>query len=515
MIISVIGIDDYQIPWSKLENAVKDAQGIQRILTEKYGFIAPVDPLINAGATKQNILALVEDQLRNELAEDDSLVLFFAGHGHSREDKVGEKKIKTGYLVPAEAKESWSDYLELDPLLQAVSKLPARHILVILDSCHSGFALGDAMKTYRSAMRYEQDLGSRVSRTVITSARHNQLALDGGPVEGHSLFTGTLIDGLNWCKADLDGNNMITSTELGLYIQQQVGQSSKSRQTPDFGRFHYDDRGELIISLRNESFDALKGRAFSALQTGVAAAFKALADQVATLRPTSAEALYLKYRALLSDRNIDGALEMVSRLLRMDLRRGTIPLSKHDLEILSVQLPFWRQILSMPEGEFPVKITLLISKSGDSFDVAAERQIGDTRGYHIAVDHSMKFSMKNLGSDPLHVYAIEMDGDGRLGPITLWGQEDTMFNGLKPGITVLTHPFKQIGVSGLCRMLFYSSPQRIPYLLAPPAPGSRALISPFSIGADNKLKMKEIRYLCLIHEDTGRNRELEDRETNV
>jgi hypothetical protein len=37
-----------------------------------------------------------------------------------------------------------------------------------------------------------------VSRKAITSARRDQLARDGGPVAGHSLFAGVLIDGLNW-----------------------------------------------------------------------------------------------------------------------------------------------------------------------------------------------------------------------------------------------------------------------------------------------------------------------------
>lgn len=58
-----------------------------------------------------------------------------------------------------------------------------------------------------------------------------------------------MINGFNWGAADMDGNNFVTSSELGLYLQQRVGQSSKSQQTPDFGSFQLDDRGELVISL--------------------------------------------------------------------------------------------------------------------------------------------------------------------------------------------------------------------------------------------------------------------------
>ncbi|MCC3473793.1 MULTISPECIES: GUN4 domain-containing protein [unclassified Microcoleus] len=256
-LVVTIGINEY-VHWQKLKNAVQDAIGLQQTLIDKLGFSAPIPPLLNEAATKAAIESIIEDRLREELQENDNLVLFFAGHGHTRVDKLGGKVVgETGFIVPVEAqgpKEYWSDYIKIDPLLQSISRLPARHILVILDSCHSGFALGEAMNSFRDAVRYEKDLSSRISRKVITSARREQLALDGGPIFGHSLFTGTLIDGLNWGKADLDGNGLITSSELGLFIQQQVAQASKSAQTPDFGSFYFDDRGEMIINLQTQNF---------------------------------------------------------------------------------------------------------------------------------------------------------------------------------------------------------------------------------------------------------------------
>src|SRR4028119_107510 len=294
-LVVTIGINKY-VHWQELKNAVPDAIGLQQTLIDKLGFSAPIPPLLNEAATKVAIASLIEDQLREELQEDDNLVLFFAGHGHTRVDKVGGE---TGFIVPVEArgpKEVWGDYIPIDPLLQSISRLTARHILVILDSCHSGFALGEAMRIYKSANRYEKDLSSRISRKVITSARREQLALDCGPIPGHSLFTGTLIDGFNWGKADLDGNGLITSSELGLFIQQQVAQSSQSNQTPDFGSFDLDDRGEMVISLRNQSFDSLKARAFSALQRGEFTTFKELVKEIVLLKPSSPEALYLEYR---------------------------------------------------------------------------------------------------------------------------------------------------------------------------------------------------------------------------
>jgi hypothetical protein len=259
LLVVVIGINEYDHQ-PKLKNAVKDALGLQETLV-KLGFAAPIIPLLNETATRAAIFSLVEDRLYDMVEEDDSLILFFAGHGQTRVRKVRidrdrEQEIETGYLVPVDAKQSWSEYIEIDSFLKSLSALPARHILVILDSCHSGFALGQAMQSFRDTTRFETDLSNRISRKVITSARRDQLALDGGSILGHSLFTGTLIEGFNYGKADLDCNGLISSSELGLFLQQQVGQASQSKQTPDFGSFYLDDRGEMVISLWNQSLDA-------------------------------------------------------------------------------------------------------------------------------------------------------------------------------------------------------------------------------------------------------------------
>jgi hypothetical protein len=97
--------------------------------------------------------------------------------------------------------------------------------------------LGEAARSFRDAVRYQKDLTNRRSRKVITSAQREQSAIDGGPVPGHSLFTGTLIHGFNRGEADIEGNGLITGSELGLFVQQKVAQASGSAQTPDFGSF--------------------------------------------------------------------------------------------------------------------------------------------------------------------------------------------------------------------------------------------------------------------------------------
>ena len=159
-----------------------------------------------------------------------------------------------GFIVPVDARATeenhWSDYISTEELLSNISGLPANHILVILDSCHSGMALGRKFTTSRGDTRYEEDLSRKVSRKVIASAQGDQQAADGGPFEGHSLFTGYMIQGLTTRKAAVEGASLVTASQLGLYTQREVGVFESSRQTPMFGVFDsVDDGGELVIHL--------------------------------------------------------------------------------------------------------------------------------------------------------------------------------------------------------------------------------------------------------------------------
>ena len=251
--VVVIGIDHYQ-NWPVLGTAVSDATGFAKLLTGQFGFEYAVEPLTEQAATRDNINALVDDDLRNRLKPEDDLVIFFAGHGTTRNDKVGDETQSVGFLVPFEAHapaavEKWSDYLNIEEFLRKVSSLPSEHILVILDSCHSGMALGSKFTTSRADTRFQKDMLRKVSRKVITSAQGDQLAADSGPLTGHSLFTGLMMQGLMTGKADSFGQGFITSTQLGAYTQHEVGVQEGSKQTPLFGGFDLDAGGELIIPL--------------------------------------------------------------------------------------------------------------------------------------------------------------------------------------------------------------------------------------------------------------------------
>jgi hypothetical protein len=251
-----IGIDRYR-HWRRLDNAVADALGAGALL-RRLGFEDVVPPLLDERATGKAIDALVTDELTG-LRASDSLIVFFAGHGGARTQRTGGRDVRTGYLIPTDGAESGGvhSWIELDAWLRRISRLPPRHILVILDACFSGIALSSVIKWGRGSGALIglpfAAANTKPSRLVITSALDDERAMDSGPMPGHSLFTGCLLEGLTGGVRPVgvrDGRHVIIGSELGHYVRHRV-QTYDGRpgwqQTPDVGTFDYDERGEMLI----------------------------------------------------------------------------------------------------------------------------------------------------------------------------------------------------------------------------------------------------------------------------
>jgi hypothetical protein len=131
----VIGIDGYT-QWPRLKFAEADARDIRDILTGSYGF-APEDvsSLIGADATESRIFSRLRDVLFDDSASDDSVFIYFAGHGQI------DPATDAGFWIPiggALADEStWIPLSRVQDLLTAEAANP-KHIVVVTDSCFGG-----------------------------------------------------------------------------------------------------------------------------------------------------------------------------------------------------------------------------------------------------------------------------------------------------------------------------------------------------------------------------------------
>jgi uncharacterized caspase-like protein/peptidoglycan/xylan/chitin deacetylase (PgdA/CDA1 family) len=240
----VIGIDGYA-KWPKLQYAVRDAQGVRQVLIEKFGFATDhVFALENGDATRNNILATFHDKLgHGGVGKNDRIFVFFAGHGATRKLSSGRD---LGYIVPADSDPNQfaTDAIPMTEIQNIAESLSARHVLFVMDACYSGLGL-----TRGGASAYLKENAKRIGRQMLTAGGTDQLVADGGP-NGHSVFSWTLLQGLMG-KADLNGDGLITATELAAYVAPAV--SAVSQQTPAFGSLPGSEGGDFVFELPSET----------------------------------------------------------------------------------------------------------------------------------------------------------------------------------------------------------------------------------------------------------------------
>lgn len=232
--IFAIGIDTYSTQyWKNLNNAVLDAKTITEILVEKYNYEEFPNNLYNENANKSEIFNCFTT-LNNSITESDNLVIFFAGHGNM--DPISKK----GFWIPSDATLDRSTWIENSSIKNFLSDCPAKHILLIIDSCFSGTFL-TTTRSFNIEKSYS-DLQSKKSRWVITSGSEEKVS--DGVLNEHSPFLKIIIGFLT--KND---NKYFSVVELFNYTQVLI--NSLKNQIPQcnyIDNIGHDD-GELIFTL--------------------------------------------------------------------------------------------------------------------------------------------------------------------------------------------------------------------------------------------------------------------------
>lgn len=237
----VVGIDDYA-KWPKLHYAVRDARAIRDMLIQKLGFAAEqVVTLENQEATRAGILNLFHDRLGHAgMKKNDRLFVFFAGHGATRQLSSGRD---LGYIVPVDSDPDKfaTDAIPMTELQNIAESVVAKHALFVMDACYSGLGLTRG----GASSNFLRDNAKRLGRQMLTAGGADQLVADGGP-NGHSVFTWALLQGLAG-KGDLNGDGIVTATELAAYVAPSV--AAASAQTPAFGSLPGSEGGDFVFEL--------------------------------------------------------------------------------------------------------------------------------------------------------------------------------------------------------------------------------------------------------------------------
>ena len=307
----VIGINTY-IKWPPLKTAVNDAKAVKDVLLSRYYFDKEhLIELYDEEATRKNIISKLR-YLANNIREEDSLVIFYAGHGQL--DSI----TKRGSWIPVESgtqdASAWisnndiKDYLKIDAI-------KAKHILLISDSCFAG-----------DFFRGDRGIMPEINETVIKKAYQlssRQAITSGGlePVSDagfgkNSIFSFFLIK-------TLKENQKPFLVPSDMFLNIKAGVAENADQFPILGSLKDtggQQGGEIVFFLRQDS--RLKNLSSEALEKS---------KELERLRQmeTEATAVKKKEEAEILKREREVA-ELDAKILKMKKRLGTAAENQDD-----------------------------------------------------------------------------------------------------------------------------------------------------------------------------------------
>jgi len=209
---------------------VHDAAGLKNVLLQHYTFDSTRISFLKDPTRKQIIQTL--DQLRSQVAGNDNLLIFYAGHGY------WDKDMNQGYWLPKDA--AWKDrsaWLSNSTVRDYLRGIKAQHILLIADACFSGgiFKTRNAFKNMSTAIA---ELYKYPSRKAMSSGTLNE-------VPDKSVFSEYLIKRL---KGSSDHH--LSAERLFSLFREAVINNSPTRQIPQFGEILEcgDEGGDFIFT---------------------------------------------------------------------------------------------------------------------------------------------------------------------------------------------------------------------------------------------------------------------------
>ncbi|MBI2529009.1 MAG: caspase family protein [Candidatus Rokubacteria bacterium] len=235
----VIGIGRYEsqgIP--RLSYTLSDAEAMYQTLLAAAGFkkehVLVLTDRTERKPTLRNIKWALGTFLARSAKRQDTVVIYFAGHGAPEVDQRGvERDGLAKYLIPADADpdDLFSTALAMDDIQTIFGRIEAERVVVFLDACYSGAAGGRTFSSRKTRAGHVDDLFlERLTRSkgraIITASRPTEVSIE-LPELGHGLFTYYLVLGLTGA-ADLNRDGIVSLQELYEYLEQQVTQKSRA-----------------------------------------------------------------------------------------------------------------------------------------------------------------------------------------------------------------------------------------------------------------------------------------------
>jgi WD40 repeat protein len=249
----VIGINHYTngigpSTFQNLTGAIPDAEEFANLLEDSYGFKREnVVLLKDDDATKARIEQEMSRLASGEVVHtNDRVIVFFSGHGHSAENTEGRP---VGFLIPfgVQKQINLSNFgalrqscVSMAEIAARTVEIPAKHVMVILDSCFSGIATmeGDNYSPVYSLVHraYFE------SKVVLAASGSDQESLERA---GHGEFSRAMLEKLRHNETGCTATQLYESVKAAL-----VQLDLKDIQTPKMGKFSAEPGEFLFYPLR-------------------------------------------------------------------------------------------------------------------------------------------------------------------------------------------------------------------------------------------------------------------------
>jgi len=246
---AIIGINQY--PHTRnLKYAVNDALEFKNYLEDYIGIPKEnIFYLTDQNATKYKIESLLGTKLKRKASKDDTVFIFYAGHGAVEADPVdpdGDGFEK--YLLPYDARldDLYTTAISMNDVRIIFQRNRAQRLVFIADTCYSGASGGRSMLTSKTRATLSDQFFERVSkgkgRVIISACSANEVSKEDDRLK-HGIFSYYLLEGLKG-KSDINGDNIITVSELFSYLSRKVPEASGQDQHPVKKG---ETEGELVI----------------------------------------------------------------------------------------------------------------------------------------------------------------------------------------------------------------------------------------------------------------------------
>lgn len=215
----VFGIEEYRQKLPRADFAAHDARIVGDYLTKALGY--PEENVvirINEKASLTDMGKYLDQWLPNHVEKDATVFIYYSGHG-APNPKTGE-----AYFIPYDGDPTFLETTAypMKRLYATLEKIPAKEVIVVLDSCFSGAGGRSVMAKGAKPIVVQVDNPVLVTtKAVMLTASSGDQVSSAYEEKNHGLLTYYFLKGLQG-EADINHDGAVDIAEVFEYLKPKV-----------------------------------------------------------------------------------------------------------------------------------------------------------------------------------------------------------------------------------------------------------------------------------------------------